>query len=463
MTWRPRLVCALLLTGVLAGVAGCGGGGGGPAAVEPAPSARPLETDAPVYPLKVGPTRRYLVDQRGRPFLIVGDSPQAMMVNLSERQAEHFLANRRRAGFNTVWVNLLSVEYTGGREDASTFDGLRPFRTPGDLSTPDEAYFARADRLIQLAAKHGLAVFLDPVETGGWIDTLLRNGEAKAYAYGRYLGRRYQRFPNILWFNGNDFQGWQNPSKDAVVLAVARGIQSADPGHLHTVQLHYTVSSSLDDSRWRDLIGLDAAYTYAPTYGEVLKEYARPDHLPVFMVEANYEGENAYTGPQTLRRQEYWSLLSGAAGQLYGNKYTWQFLDGWERYLDTVGSRQFTYVTNLLGHRRWFDLVPDTAHQLVVSGYGSDSYHGSVNENDYVTAAATPDGKLAIAYLPARRPVEVDLSKLSGPVRAQWYDPAAGTYAPAGGSPFANAGTRSFTPPGPNHDGDGDWVLVLTA
>ena len=46
------------------------------------------------------------------------------------------------------------------------------------------------------------------------------------------------------------------------------------------------------------------------------------------MVEANYEGENDYTGPGTLRRQEYWTLLSGATGQFYGNKYTWQFLKG---------------------------------------------------------------------------------------------------------------------------------------
>jgi hypothetical protein len=44
------------------------------------------------------------------------------------------------------------------------------------------------------------------------------------------------------------------------------------------------------------------------------------------MVEANYEFENN-TGkdlgtPAILRRQEYWTALSGATGQLYGNGYT---------------------------------------------------------------------------------------------------------------------------------------------
>jgi hypothetical protein len=453
---------ALVVVGCLVGVAGCGQDRG-PAAVQLAPPATSVKTDDPVYPLKVGPTRRYLVDQRNRPFLIVGDSPQAMVVNLSHKQMAQFLANRRRAGFNTVWVNLLCVEYTGGRDDGSTYDGVAPFRMSGDLSTPNEAYFARADAMIRLAAKHGMAVFLDPIETGGWLEALRRNGKTKAYAYGRYLGKRYRNLPNIVWFHGNDFQSWRDPADDALVLAVARGIRSADPRHLHTVQLDYEVSSSLDDAHWRGVVGLNAAYTYRPTYAEVMKQYARPDHLPVFMVEANYEGEHYYTGPQTLRRQEYWSLLGGAAGQLYGNKYTWQFLEGWQQRLDTVGSRQLTYVTSLFTPRRWFDLVPDADHRIVVSGFATFTEDGNVDESDYVTAAGTPDGKLVIAYLPTAQGVVVDMSTLSGPVRAHWYDPTNGTDVPVAGAPFANAGTRSLTPPGKNSDGDEDWVLVLTA
>ena len=113
--------------------------------------------------------------------------------------------------------------------------------------------------------------------------------------------------------SGNDFQSWQNRSDDELALAVARGIRSADPDHLQTVELDYEGqrSASLDDARWRPLIALDAAYTYTPTYAQVLEEYRRSDHMPVFMVEANYDGEFAYRGPRTLRRQEYWAMLSG--------------------------------------------------------------------------------------------------------------------------------------------------------
>ena len=248
---------------------------------------------------------------------------------------------------------------------------------------------------------------------------LLENGVKKDFAFGKWLGNRYKSFPNIIWFNGNDFQRYRDPTANAAVFAVARGIRATDKRHIHTVQLDNfrygsRASGSRDSRLWTPLVGLDAAYTYYPTYAQVLKEYNRPNHIPVFMVEANYEFEQEYTGPETLRRQEYWSLLSGASGQLYGNKYTWQFIDDWKNHLDTTGVTELQYVTKLFADRPWFKLVPDQRHKLVTAGFGSFSSSGSVNDNDYVTAARTPDGKLAIAYLPTGNTITVDLDPAEG-------------------------------------------------
>ena len=437
-----------------------------------------VELPRPVYPLRVGPTRRYLVDRLGRPFLIVGDSPQALVVNASPAAADAYLADRAARGFNSVWVNLLCnpSPFAGGRADGTTYDGIPPFTTPWDLSTPNEAYFRRADTVLRLAAKHGINVFLDPIETGGWLDVLRKNGVAKDFAYGQWLGNRYKAFSNIVWFNGNDFQTWRDPAADAVALAVARGIRSTDKRHIHTVELNYFTSGSREDARWTPIVRLDAAYTYYPTYAQVLKEYNRADYVPTFMVEANYEFENDYTGPKTLRRQEYWSLLSGAAGQLYGNKYSWKFIpvrlyankymwkftDGWSNHIDTTGVTQLEHVTRLFSRFPWFELVPDRKHELLTDGFGSFRERGSVNASDYATAARTRDGRLAIAYLPTRRTVTVDLGRLAGKVKAEWYDPAAGRFVGIAGSPFESSGTRIFTPPATNGAGDDDWVLVLT-
>jgi len=462
------MAAAFLTLAVSTGSPGTGAGIGQHRDPERARSESTAATRAFVYPLKVSRNGRYLVDQRNAPFLIVGDSPQALIGKLSVKDAAAYVANRKAAGFNALWVNLLCAKYTGCRDDGATIDGIRPFTTPQDLSTPNPAYFARADAVIRLAAKAGMVVFLDPIETGGWLDVLRANGVAKSGAYGRFLGKRYKRFRNIVWFNGNDFQTWHDPSDDAVVLAVAKGIQSVDPAHIHTIELNYLRSGSLDDPRWRSVIKLDAAYTYYPTYAQVLREYNRKPFLPVFMVEAGYEFEQNISSispgtPQILRRQEYWSALSGATGQFYGNHYTWQFTDGWKDHLDTPGSAQFGYLAKLFAGLQWFRLVPDQAHKIVTAGYGTFTSSGNVGSSNYVTTAATPDGTLAISYLPTGGTIVVDMARLAGRVQARWFDPANGTYSPVSSSPFTNPGKVRLTTPGANADGDPDWVLVLTA
>jgi hypothetical protein len=145
---------------------------------------------APAYPLKKSANGRYLVDQNGTPFLIAGESPQALMVNLSEAEAELFFSNRRAHGFNAVWINLLCRPGTGGRPDGSTYDGVLPFAATNDLALPNDAYFTRCDRMLQLATKYGLLVILDPCETIDHLKLMVQNGENKCSDFGRYLGRR---------------------------------------------------------------------------------------------------------------------------------------------------------------------------------------------------------------------------------------------------------------------------------
>lgn len=421
----------------------------------------------PAYPLRISANRRYLVDQKRVPFLIAGDAPQALTVNSSTADAETYFANRASHGFNTLWINLLCNDGTGGRKDGTTYDGIAPFTTPGDLSTPNEAYFARCDETIRLAGKHGLMVLLDPIETAGWLKIMVANGEPKCRAYGQYLGQRYRAYPNILWMSGNDFQTWRDAGHDAVVTAVANGIRDRDTRHLHTVELDYLVSSSADDPRWVPIIGLNAAYTYYPCYAEVLKDYNSSAALPVVMIESDYEQEQHST-PAILRRQEYWTNLSGATGQVYGHGSIWPFKPDWKSALNSPGAVQMGYLQALFTPRRWWELVPDQSHTLVTAGYGAfDAMHTEANRyvmaSDYVTAARAPDGSLAMAYLPTPRDVTVDMTRLRGPVTAQWYDPSRGIYRPIAGSPLRNSGTHVFTPPGANADGDGDWVLLLEA
>lgn len=422
-----------------------------------------------VFPLKASADGRYLMDQNNVPFLLTGDSAQALVGALSEADAETFLASRAAAGINAVWFHILCLgpHYSGCRTDGKTYDGITPFTTADDLSTPNEAYFTRVDHMIQLANRYGIVVLLNPIETINWLPVLRINGVTKSYNYGVYLGNRYKNFPNIIWFHGNDLQTWQNISDDAVVRAVADGIKSVDTNHLQTVELNYDTSGSLDDSSWLPIIGVDAAYSYYPQYAQVLKEYNRA-HIPVFFAEGVYEYQDyqgGYLGPYQLRNQEYWTQLSGSTGQLYGNVNIFRFPKGWEtsNWQNSPGILQFGYWSAFFRDRAWYNLIPDQNHSVVTAGYGTFQYCCINANSDYLTAARTPDGKLVIAYMPTLRTITVDMTRLSGMVAARWYDPATGKYISISGSTFLNTGSRQFTPPGNNGGGDGDWVLVLEA
>ena len=347
--------------------------------------------------------------------------------------------------------------------------------------------------MISIAATHRMVVLLDPIETSSWLGVLRNNGLEKAFAYGQYLGSRYKDFSNIIWMHGNDFQSWHTETDDALVRAVARGIRSTDRNHLHTVELNYPTSGSLDDATWAPIVEVNAAYTYFPTYAQVLTEYNRPDFKPVFMVEANYEFEQNFNtdggSPANLRRQEYWTMLSGATGQVYGSRYTWRLEKGWETHLDTPGAIQLGYMKGLFAERKWYDLVPDQTHTVVTAGYGGLAGYlgelsayigkltgptgktlarirkltgfGSITTNTYTTAARTADGNLVMVYMPSMRTITIDMSKLASPAIARWYDPTNGEYVNVDGSPYTNLGYIQFTPPGRNSSGDTDWVLVM--
>ena len=134
------------------------------------------------------------------------------------------------------------------------------------------------------------------------------NGVEKARAFGQYLGSRYRNYDNIVWVYGNDFQTWRDANDNSVILAVANGIKDMDSRHLHTTWLDYFVSASRDSAEWAAVSDIDFVYTYHPTYAKGLEEYALSPPKPVFLGEANYEGESLQvplTTPEIVRRQQY--------------------------------------------------------------------------------------------------------------------------------------------------------------
>jgi len=185
---------------------------------EPAPApafpASPIQVTTAAtyaYPLNISANGRYLVDQNGKPFRIQGDSAQSLIANLTYAEADKYLSDRQKKGFNTVNVNLLEAKFAF--HAPANRNGDAPFTKPGDFSTPNEAYFAFADSIIDLAASKGMLVSLAAMYLGfhggdeGWWKALTNgvNTQTVCYNFGLYVGKRYKSRKNIFWVIGGDY------------------------------------------------------------------------------------------------------------------------------------------------------------------------------------------------------------------------------------------------------------------
>lgn len=445
------------------------------------------QSDAP-FPVRVSVNGRYLVDAREKPFLLHGDTAWSLLVQLTKEETEEYLENRRQKGFNAILVNLIEKFYANSPPRNKYGD--EPFTTPGDFSTPNEKYFAHVDWVIQNAGKKGILVILNPCYTGwssngksskdGFLSEILDNGPTKCRNYGRYVGERYKKFPNIIWQAGGDTTIPVGSDLERCWLEILLGIKDHAPNHLWSAHW-YRFTTALDQPTFAPFMDLDNAYGGNRTYVQVLRAYNRPSPRPTFLNEAYYEDTALVRppggSPQMMRAQAYWAILSGATGHIFGSDHIWPFggprstspkplprLD-WRAGMDRQASREMMFVKKLFDKYPWYELVPDQDHSVVTKGYGTFGVDDRTPGGDYVTAARTPNGTLVMAYIPStetgRRTITVNMANLSGPVSARWYNPTNGTYLSIPGSPFTNSGHREFITPGDNGTGTNDWVLIL--
>jgi hypothetical protein len=368
------------------------------------------------FPLAVGPTARYLVDARGRPAFLQGDSPWSLIVGVTEDEAETYLADREAKGVNALIVNLVEHKFNG----PANRRGDLPFTTPGDLATPNEAFFAHADRVLRRAEGHGMAVVLNPLYLGyqgsdeGWYQEALLNGASKCWGYGRWVGRRYEGFANIVWTAGGD--RLPGDARECV-RGVVGGIRESAP-QLWTAHPEPNVSA-MDAYAF---VGLDlnATYSYGIVHAQLHQDRQRRPVMPFVLFESTYEGEHN-ASPVQIRRQAWWALLSGATGQFYGARPVWLFDPGWREALQLPGALDMARFAGLVRELPWWELVPDDNHRVVASGLGE--LHGL----DTLAAATTSDGRMLVAYAPSPRTIGIDLGQLKGSrFDGYWWDPATG-------------------------------------
>jgi uncharacterized protein DUF4038/malectin (di-glucose binding ER protein)/collagenase-like protein with putative collagen-binding domain len=420
-------------------------------------------TALPTYPIKASSNNKYLVDQTGAPFMIVGDSSQTMIAQLTPAQMTSYFSTRGTQGFNASFQWFICVYGKGvlceptvmptAKDGTPAFTGSLSGGYP-DLSKPNEAYFSQLDTMINTAASNGITIFLSESEAG-FEAVQTANGATAVNNFGTYLGNRYKNFPNIVWFHGNDYADWGTVSIDNVEVGFINAIKAADPNHIHTIELQ-PQQLSLDDPRMAGVVHMNAAYSYTTltaNYSEIYRALGQAV-IPIFEGETHYENDSdGAISNHDMRAQEYWTVLAGGLGGVFYGNGT---ITNWpSQNLSTTGAADFgTRFKNFFAAYNWPSLVPDQNHTFVTAGFGSGT--------SYVTASRAADGSLGMAYTPVATTLTVDMSKMVGPTTVKWFDPTNAAYTTVG-TGLSNTGTRTFATPGNNSAGDADWALVMTA
>lgn len=405
----------------------------------------------------------------GTPFLWIGDTAWELFYRLQAKaqdghDLDEYLADRAQRGFTVVQAVLVDeLDYSRGLGCAQ--NGATPFHDL-DPQCPVEAYWEWVDHVVSRAEDHGIYLVLLPV-WGNWVNEQNLFEQGSALAYGRFLGKRYRRRPNVIWMLGGDRT--VDATQRVIWRAIAEGIGD-DVGSSQLITFHphggRSSSETFHQEEWLSFNTYQSGHDFdAPTAWRLATTdgHAQPTK-PTLNSEPGYEGipvrfwqtsGNPRLTDHDVRKDAYRSLFAGSFGHTYGHSSIWQMLRPgdapvagadpavpWYAALHTPGAKQMSHVSRLITSRpadRW----PDEA--LVVEGVGSGPERlGTTRGRNY-----------AFVYFPGRMERRIRMAALGGTsIRCHWFDPRTGLAHNAG--VFSAHGVRSFVTP----DG-GDWVLVL--
>ena len=432
--------------------------------------------------LKISSNHRFLIEEKGNPFFWLGDTGWLLFSKLTREEAEQYLEDRRKKGFNVIQVMVLhTVAAVNVYGDSALVNKnvAHPLSTDGNNFSDKTQYdyWDHVDYIVDLAAKKNLYVAMVPIWGSNVKAGLVSRDDARTYA--KWLADRYKNRWNIVWMNGGDIKGTDSLDTWKIIGSTLR---ANDPNHLITFHPFGRTTSSqwFHKELWLDFnmfqsghrsYDLDTSkneHRFGPdNYRFVNIDYNLKPTKPTLDGEPSYEliphGLHDTTKPywqaDDVRRYAYWSVFAGSAGHTYGHNSVMQMHKPtdkgsaygskkyWYNALNDSGARQMVYLKKLMLSKPYFDRIPD---QSLIAGKQGEKY-------GYI--AATRGKDYAFIYDYTAKPFEVRMGSITGSkVKASWYNPRNGSKKAIG--IYVNKGFRKFDPPGEQREGN-DWVLIL--
>jgi hypothetical protein len=429
--------------------------------------------------LQVSPNGHYLQYVDGKPFFYLGDTAWELFHRLDREEADKYLDNRARKGYNVIQAVALS-EVDG--VDVPNAYGHKPLveRNPARPATKDgdnNDYWDHVDYIVKNANAKGMYVGLLPTWGRWWKDNNPIFNEKNAEIYGKWIAERYQEH-DVIWILGGD-RNPDNPQEQAIIRAMARGIRTVDKESLMTFHPTGWTSSSkwFHQDEWLNFNGRQSGHNQRYISNQqVMDDFFLNPAKPIMEIEPLYEDHPLEFDPDNeghsnawdVRRVLYWSVFYGSAGVTYGHHSVWQMYDKekghgpinrplmpWHKAIDQPAAGQAVYLRKLMESRPYFTRIPSP--DFIVQ----DEVYSSVPGAGRYRFVATMDseGTYAMVYAPIGRSFSVKTNMLKAEkITAWWYCPRTGKATKIG--KFVNDGKpHSFNPPMPGEAMD--WVLVL--
>lgn len=434
---------------------------------------------------------RKLQTTSGSDFYLNGATPWHLFHRLTPAERDTYLNDCVDKGINAVIVSMMVTSSTDygvaewnnvlGPEMFSDRDNWvlsTSFKAPdSSLGRGCKNYLDLVKDGIAACEARGITVLLCPAYIGyggtdqGWqtvnspgtYSFMSGQSDTQMYNFGIQIGLAFgpSMHGNILWVHGCDNDADNITGLGAKVNKIHEGIAFIESvtGGVRPATYHGNRNGTgRDDFTLTNGMGFDTAYSAVNNTDTYCKTaYDDTPTLPFVFFEGQYENYGTVTTKQ-VRWQAWTGMLSGSAGQFYGNEDIWNFAahtagggDGdWEDALNDPGRADMEYVNQ---HSE-AGLVPDWSHAVLTAGYGS------LGNGTYSSCAVSADNKRVLAYTPDNGAMTFDFTGLTGATaKGDWINPRTGEITEAFASAeLSTLGAKVLTP-----STNDDWALRVVA
>ncbi|WP_420539309.1 DUF4038 domain-containing protein [Paenibacillus polymyxa] len=280
--------------------------------------------------------------KKGKPFFYLADTVWSVFTNATIEEWSDYLDYRKMQGFNVLQINMLR------QWDASESDlNLQPFALlengDFDYHTLNEAYFERAEVMIQMAVERGfipaLVLLWCNYVPDTWAEMFQKGNKMPldcVESYVTYVVNRYSRFEPVYLISGDtDFP---TERANAYYLKALETVQQLSPTSLTTLHIQGRLREIPEAFEQHKDLGF---YMYQSGHNSEFQHvaheiaqhfYHKSEIRPVINGEPCYEqisySRNVYGRYTALdaRKAAWHSLLAGGgAGITYGAHGIWSW------------------------------------------------------------------------------------------------------------------------------------------